>query len=176
MGSGSRAEIPDVGRKERRDAKAQRRKGSRSGAKIKKVSGGFPCSMAEASPNGGSSNPRAALMALCRLHLQTGHSPILHKRVADPFYADGSQTHFTQTGRRPILRRRAAAAFYVNGSQTHFTQTSRSPILHKRVAGLILRRRVTGLILREDCHRRYLGELALVGLRRCCCVRSSVSD
>jgi len=72
--------------------------------------------------------------------------------------------------------KRVTDPFYVNGSQTHFTQTSRSPILHKRVAGLILRRRVTGLILREDCHRRYLGELALVGLRRCCCVRSSVSD
>jgi len=35
---------------------------------------------------------------------QTGHSPILRKRVADPFYADGSQPHFTQTGHSPILR------------------------------------------------------------------------
>jgi hypothetical protein len=38
--------------------------------------------------------------------------------------------------------KRVTDPFYVNGSQTHFTQTSRSPILHKRVAGLILRRRV----------------------------------
>jgi hypothetical protein len=53
-------------------------------------------------------SPRAARLELCRLHLQTGHRPILRKRVTDPFYANGSQTHFTQTGRRPILRRRVA--------------------------------------------------------------------
>ena len=75
-----------------------------------------------------------------------------------PSPSNGSQPHFTQTGRRPILRRRAAAAFYVNGSQTHFTQTGHSPIL------------------REDRHRHELGELALVGLRRCCGGRSSVND
>ena len=77
------------------------------------------------------------------------------KRVTDPFYLNGSQTHFTQTSRSRILRKRVAAAFYVNGSQTHFTQTSHRPIL------------------REDRHRHELGELALVGLRRRCCVRSS---
>ncbi len=78
-GSGSRAEIPAVGRKERKGAKVQRRKGRRSRAEIKKVSGDSPCSMAGAGPNEGSSNPRAALMTLCRLHLQTGHGPILRE-------------------------------------------------------------------------------------------------
>ena len=63
-----------------------------------------------------------------------GHSPILPKRVADPFYADGPQPHFTQTGHSPILRRRVTAPFYADGSQPHFTQTGRSPILRKRVA------------------------------------------
>ena len=59
-------------------------------------------------------SPRAARLELCRLHLQTGHRPILRKRVTDPFYANGSQTDFTQTGRRP-----------------HFTQTGHSPILRE---------------------------------------------
>jgi hypothetical protein len=62
---------------------------------------------------------------------QTGRSPILHKRVTDPFYVNGSQTHFTQTGRRPILHRRVTAPFYADGSQPHFTQTGHRPILRE---------------------------------------------
>jgi hypothetical protein len=103
------------------------------------------------------------------------------KRVTDPFYLNGSQTHFTQTSRSRILRKRVAAAFYVNGSQTHFTQTGRSPILRRRAAAAFyadgsqphFTQTGHSPILREDRHRHELGELALVGLRRCCCVRSS---
>jgi hypothetical protein len=63
--------------------------------------------------------------------------------------------------------KRVTAPFYADEPQPHFTQTGRRT--HFTQTG----RRP---ILREDRHRHELGELALVGLRRCCCVRSSVSD